>query len=69
MCLSFEKFCNGIDDCGDGSDEPANCINNCVAGLRVMDPVIQLTSLLRLLVLQEGILALSEGADVNCQQY
>jgi hypothetical protein len=69
ICLSQSKFCNGEDDCGDGSDEPENCETDCLASLRVFEPVIQLTSLLRLLVLQEGMHSLSEGADVNCQLY
>ncbi|XP_059476630.1 serine protease nudel [Neocloeon triangulifer] len=36
-CVHKNQFCNGYDDCGDGSDEPADC-KSCAAYLKVVDP-------------------------------
>jgi hypothetical protein len=37
MCLNKAKFCDGVNDCGDESDEPANCENDCSIALEVYD--------------------------------
>ena len=29
MCLDRSKFCDGTDDCMDGTDEPDNCKSDC----------------------------------------
>ena len=39
LCVDKTNYCNGKDDCGDGSDEPANCNKDCVVDLRALDPV------------------------------
>jgi len=38
MCLNKDNFCDGNDDCGDNSDEPANCEKDCSIGLSVFAP-------------------------------
>lgn len=38
MCLDKSKFCDGVNDCGDNSDEPANCKNDCAIGLETLNP-------------------------------
>lgn len=37
ICLSKSKYCNGHNDCGDGSDEPEDC-SNCADSLAVLHP-------------------------------
>ncbi|XP_017768622.1 PREDICTED: uncharacterized protein LOC108556850 [Nicrophorus vespilloides] len=27
-CIGVDKFCNGVQDCGDSTDEPPNCVRN-----------------------------------------
>ena len=38
LCVGKVKFCNGIDECGDRSDEPENC-TKCVVKLGAFSPV------------------------------
>jgi hypothetical protein len=38
MCLTKNKFCDGVNDCGDNSDEPANCQNDCSIALSAYAP-------------------------------
>ena len=34
MCLHSSKFCDGVNDCGDNSDEPPNCEHDCSMALQ-----------------------------------
>jgi hypothetical protein len=38
MCLNKNKFCDGVNDCGDNSDEPENCENDCSIALAAYAP-------------------------------
>ena len=38
MCLDKLMFCDGVNDCGDNSDEPPNCKNDCSVALEELDP-------------------------------
>ncbi|CAB4060035.1 unnamed protein product [Lepeophtheirus salmonis] len=37
LCLERNAFCDGVDDCGDSSDEPSGC-GDCVTALRTLKP-------------------------------
>ena len=37
LCLGHDKWCNGVSECGDTSDEPATC-STCLGRLSLTDP-------------------------------
>ena len=37
QCLHKSKFCDGVNDCGDFSDEPENCESDCSLALAAYD--------------------------------
>ena len=37
MCLNRHKFCDGHNDCGDNTDEPEGCANDCSIALDTYD--------------------------------
>ncbi len=38
MCLSKARFCDGVDDCKDGTDEPYGCKSSCRVSLQTLLP-------------------------------
>ncbi len=38
MCISKVRFCDGVDDCKDGTDEPYGCDKSCKVHLETLAP-------------------------------
>jgi len=39
LCVDKSRFCDGTDDCRDGTDEPLNCSTDCAVALETINSV------------------------------